>query len=178
MKGRKRLPRHLKLVKGTLQPCRENKREPQPPPSVPAPAIELGSRESYWFGIVVGRLQAMHIGSAVDSEMVMLLATRLAEIEECDALIKEHGRTYSRYETIEVPNPKYPGPLTTEGKPTEPKMIVRTQRILKSNPAVSMRSEGLRHAQSLLAEVGLSITGRNRISVSDDDDPSPWDIFR
>jgi len=161
MAGRKRKPRYMHLVQGTAQPCRM-KDEPKAPPSAPNPAIEISSRASFWFGVLCTRLQALKIGSAVDSETVMLCAVRLAEIEECNADIQAYGRVTFKIETIMVPGP-------------DDKLVMKAQKILKSNPAVTQRSEALRHAQSLLAEFGLSPASRGKIDLADQpEDLNPW----
>lgn len=147
MSGRKRKPTKLHLVHGTYQLCRHNKKEPNAPPEAPRAAIELSPRTSFWYGVICGRLQGLGIASNVDSEQVMLLAERLTEIEECDTDIKEHGRTYVKIELIKMPDGK-----------------MRAQKIIKSNPAVVQKSSAMRHAQSLLAEFGLSPASRGKVS--------------
>ena len=44
MAGRKPLPTHLKLVKGTARPHRINKAEPRPAVAVPEPPAHLDER--------------------------------------------------------------------------------------------------------------------------------------
>jgi P27 family predicted phage terminase small subunit len=77
---------------------------------------------------------------------------RLAEIEERTADIQTHGATYIKIDLIEVPG--------EDGKP-----ITKAQKTIKANPAVAQRSEAMRHAQSLLAEFGLSAASRPKISA-------------
>ena len=42
--GRPRKPTKLKLLQGTLQKCRTNPNEPQPPPAIPDPPPEVNGR--------------------------------------------------------------------------------------------------------------------------------------
>ena len=159
MAGRKRLPTRLHIVRGTAQPCRINRDEPKAPNEPPRPAIQLSSRASFWFGVIVGRIADMGISSVADSESVMLLALRLAEVEECDQEIKENGRVYAKFELVELPSGE-----------------TRAQKILKANPAVAQRSEAMRHAQSLLAEFGLSPANRAKIPARDAQKAeNPWE---
>lgn len=137
MAGRKRKPSKLHLIQGTARPCRTNKKEPKAPEDVPRPAVDLDSRSAFWYGILVSRIQSLNVGSSADSEAVMLAATRLAEIEECDKKIAEYGRVYEH------------------------------DGLIKSNPAVGQRSEAARHLQSLLAEFGLSPASRAKVSVNE-----------
>jgi len=159
--GRKRKPTHLHIVQGTAQPCRLNKREPKAPSEAPHAAVELSPRASFWYGIICGRLQAMGIASVVDSEALMLLAVRLAEIGECDGAIKKHGRVLVRLELIELPDGR-----------------TRSQKVLKANPAVAQRSEAMRHSQSLLAEFGLSPAARAKVSAPGAPaEANPWEAL-
>ena len=152
MAGRKRKPTHLHVVQGTAQPCRINKAEPKAPDEPPRSAVELEPRAEFWYGVIVGRLQGIGIASTVDSDNVMLLAMRLAEVEERTADIRAQGATYVKVDLIEVPG--------EDGKP-----VVKAQKTIKANPAVAQRSEAMRHAQSLLAEFGLSPASRPKVSA-------------
>ena len=155
MAGRKRKPTHMHLIQGTARPCRINKSEPVPSPEPPRAAIELRPKSSFWFGIVVGRLQGIGIASSTHSENVMLLAMRLAEVEECDADIAVNGRIFLVREVK-----TYRGQVVydKEGKPVETVKPV-------PNPAITERAEASRHAQSLLAEFGLSPASSGKVSA-------------
>ena len=169
MAGRKRIPTHLHVVRGTVQPCRINRDEPKPPQEPPRPAVELPARAAFWFGILCGRVTAMGVGSSADSEEMMLLAMRLAEVEECDEAIREHGRVTTKLELIEVPDPEHKG-----------RTVTKAQRVLKSNPAVAQRSEAMRHVQALLAEFGLSPANRGKVSAKprmESGSANPWEAL-
>jgi hypothetical protein len=154
MAGRKRKPTHMHLVQGTARPCRINKNEPVAPNEPPSPAVALQPRASFWYGVIVGRIQNLGIASSVDSENVMLLAIRLAEIEECDKDIALNGRV------LVIKSPKtYRGQLILDA---DKKPVEETKTM--ANPAVAQRSEAMRHSQSLLAEFGLSAATRGKVS--------------
>jgi P27 family predicted phage terminase small subunit len=150
MAGRKRKPSKLHLIQGTARPCRTNKKEPKAPEDVPRPAVDLDSRSAFWYGILVGRIQSLNVGSSADSESVMLAARRLAEIEECDKNIDEFG------------------------------MVYKHNDLIKANPAVGQRSEAARHLQSLLSEFGLSPASRAKVSANDTkrESVNPFEAFR
>jgi P27 family predicted phage terminase small subunit len=91
------------------------------------------------FGVLRERIEGLSISSRTDTEMLALAAARMAEIEECDAIIKEHGRVI---ETV-----------TDKAGNTA----------IRANPAVAQRNEAMRHLQSLLAEFGLTPAARSKI---------------
>ena len=157
MTGRKRKPAHMHLVQGTVRPCRVNKHEPKAPAELPsAPYCQVSERCAVLFGLIVGWLQGMGIASVVDTANITNLAMRLEEIEDCTTEIRERGRTYAKIELIEIPE------IDENGKQV---MILKAQKLWKPNPAVAQRSEAMRHAQSLLAEFGLSPASRSKVSV-------------
>ncbi|PWJ75276.1 P27 family predicted phage terminase small subunit [Pseudaminobacter salicylatoxidans] len=155
MAGRKRTPDHLKIVAGTAQPCRMN---PDAPASVTgtmeAPAW-LSARASELFDQLAVIIADMGIASVSDAAMLAMAASRLEEIEICTAMIEDGGRTF-------VSGVKY----DDEGR------IVSQQ--IKGHPAVAQRSEAMRHAQSLLAEFGLSPSARSKVSVSKPNEKNPF----
>ena len=73
--------------------------------------------------------------------MLALAAERLAEIEECDELITEHGRLIAA--------------VVNKNGDTS----------LRSNPAVAQKNEAMRHLQSLLSEFGLTPATRSKITA-------------
>lgn len=156
-------------MQGTARPCRLNKREPKAPDEPPRAASELSPRASFWYGVICGRIRSMGVGSSADSEMVMILAMRLAEIEECNADIAQYGNKTSKIELITVPD-------------ENGQMVTKAQRSWKHNPAVAQRSEAMRHSQSLLAEFGLSPSSRGKVSATaregKGEQSNPWEALR
>ena len=155
MAGRKRKPDHLKLVSGTAQPCRMNPEAPVPSPDLPTAPEWLSERGAQIFDQLVGIIGPMGIGSATDTAMLTLAASRLEEVEICTAMIEDGGRTF-------VSGVKY----DDEGR------LVSQQ--IKGHPAVAQRSEAMRHAQSLLVEFGLSPAARSKVSASTPDEKNPF----
>jgi P27 family predicted phage terminase small subunit len=138
-KGRKKLPDQLKLIKGTLQKCRASSApggQDEAPMTAPS---NLSEGELAHFQMLKERVALVGLDSATFTELLVLAAKRLAEIDDCDLAIAEHGRI------IET---------TTEAG----------NLLLRANPAITMRAEAMRHLQSLLAEFGLTPSASARVS--------------
>jgi len=129
--ARKRKHPNLKVVEGTERPDRDSSSAPDPAGDAPRAPGWLGTRGAEWFGTLATRLDGIGLASSSFTETLALAASRLAEMEECDELIAEHGRTYET--------------TNTQG-----------DKMLRANPAVSQRNEAMRHLHSLLAEIGLT----------------------
>lgn len=155
MRGRKRKPDHLKVVSGTDQRCRMNDAAPVPDMSLPQPPDHLSARAAELFRQLVQIIAGMGIASASDVHALTILAQRLEEIEVCTVVIEDSGRFF--VSSVERDD---------EGR------IVSQQ--IKGHPAVAQRSEAMRHAQSLLAEFGLSPAARSKVSVNTPKEENPF----
>jgi P27 family predicted phage terminase small subunit len=152
-KGRKRIPDNLKVIAGTDQPCRMNPDAPAPAEDMPRPPAWLSRRAVEHFGALRSRFEYMSVATSTDTEMLALAAARLAEIEECDELIEEHGRLIE----------------SVSNKGT----------MVRANPAVGQRNEAMRHLHSLLSEFGASPASRSKVKApkKKDDAPSPFTVI-
>lgn len=139
--GRKRKPDHLKVVAGTDRPDRMNPAAPVASKVLPVSPSWLSERAAEKFGQLVTILDGMGLASEVDVDMLAMLASRLEEIEITTGIIEDLGRSYT---------------TETQGGGT----------MYRSRPEVSQRNEAMRHAQSLLAEFGLSPASRSKVSTS------------
>lgn len=141
--GRPRKPDHLKVVAGTAQPCRMNKNAPKPSAADPEPPAVLSDRGQEIFRSLTGITKGMGISSADHMAMQMLLAMRLEEIELLYELINDPsiGRVY----------------VTTS---------MAGDKVFKSRPEVAQINNAMRHAQSLLAEFGLSPAAVGKVSAT------------
>jgi P27 family predicted phage terminase small subunit len=153
--GRKRIPDHLKVVAGTDQPSRMNPEAPVPAEALPVAPDWLSTRCAEIFDQLVAIIDPMGIGSASDTAMLAMAASRLEEVEICTAMIEDGGRTFVSGITYD-----------DEGR-------VTSQQI-KGHPAVAQRSEAMRHAQSLLAEFGLSPAARSKVSAIKKNETNPF----
>lgn len=155
MAGRKRTPDHLKVVAGTDRPDRMNADAPLPDETMPEAPEWLSHRGAEIFDQLVGIIAPMGVGSASDTAMLALVASRLEEVEICTALIEDGGRTFVSSTQFD-----------DEGR------VVSQQ--IKGHPAVAQRSEAMRHAQSLLAEFGLSPAARSKVSAGKKREDNPF----
>jgi len=152
-KGRKSLPDNMKVIAGTDRPDRMNPDAPAPAEDMPRPPAWLNRRGVEHFGALRSRLEYLSIATSTDTEMLALAAARLAEIEECDDLIEEHGRLIVS-------------------------MNDKGSTMVRANPAVGQRNEAMRHLHSLLAEFGLSAASRTKVKAPKKKDtaPSPFSV--
>ena len=138
--GRKRKPDAQKVVQGTFQKCRSNPDAPTAPDDLPVAPDSMPLTECEHFNRLVAILEGMGLASAADVDALGMAAKRLAEIDACDCEIAENGAVVDTTNT-------------------------RGERMLRGNPAVRMRSEAMRHLQSLLAEFGLTPAARSKVSA-------------
>lgn len=138
-KGRKKLPDQLKIVQGTFRKHRASGASGQDEAPMTAPE-GLSETARVHFATLKESVGQIGLDSATYTETLALAAMRLAEIDECNAVILEHGRI-----------------IVTSKENGEP--------LLRANPAVTMRNEAMRHLQSLLAEFGLTPTAATRVSA-------------
>lgn len=149
MKGRKRKPDHLKVVAGTDQRCRVNDAAPAAPKSLPQPSDWLSTRATEIFHGLVATLDEMGIASSADTAVIAMAASRLEEVEITTALVEDNGRTYT----------------TVNESGAE---------MVRARPEVAQRSDAMKHAQSLLGEMGLTPAARSKVSVTKRNEENPF----
>jgi P27 family predicted phage terminase small subunit len=150
MAGRKPIPDRIKLVKGTAKKHRMNADAPVPNAGIPAPPEWLSDRAIEIFSRLTVILGGMGVASPDDEAALAILASRMEEIELCTAFIEDNGRTYERRDET--------GALI----------------MARARPEVGMRSEAMRHAQSLLSEFGLTPSARSKVSVGQSTEANPF----
>lgn len=95
MKGRKKLPTNLKVIRGTFQKCRENKDEPKPDIRIPKPPDHISRTALVEWGRISAHLEKL--GLISDSSMAALAAycdvySEWVEVNEAlEAIAKEEG---------------------------------------------------------------------------------------
>lgn len=147
-KGRKRLPDNVKDIRDTLRQDRTNPYAPIVDPGAPKSPSWLPVEAREYFGVLKERLDGINLSSRTNTEMMALAALRLSEIDALNEIIDKDGPVYKSTK------------LDKDGEPVT--------ELIKSNPAVSQRSEAMRHLQSLLAEFGLSPASVGKVSVDKD----------
>lgn len=148
--GRKKKPDHLKVLSGTAQPCRMNPDAPSANLGVADAPEWLSDRAAELFAQLSATLFGMGIASPDDQAALAMLASRLEEVELMTAAIEDGGRVYEQKDE--------------EGN----------VRMVRARPEVGMRNEAMRHAQSLLAEFGLTPAARSKVSAGKAADENPF----
>ena len=138
------------MVSGTARPDRISPDAPQVNPGVATAPEWLSERAAELFAEVSATLLGMGIASPDDVKALAILASRLEEVEITTAIIEDTGRTYEQ-----------------RGEDGEVRMI-------RARPEVAMRNEAMRHAQSLLAEFGLTPAARSKVSAGKPAEQNPF----
>lgn len=151
-RGPKHKPDKVKILKGTMRAGKSKAVPGQDKAELVAP-LWLPDTCYKHFVTVKDRLREHGLDSASWTEAVALIAMRLQEIEECNRVIKDEGRTYKT--------------IGTNG-----------QELTKVNPIVNQKNEALRHLQSLLSEFGLTPSAINKVGKVDKGaSKDPWADF-
>ena len=140
MVGRKAKPDHLKVLEGTFRKDRAKPNAKKPATVPMSPPGWLPDECMPHFEKIKTLAGENGLDSTTFSNLTALAALRLHEVEACNRLILEHGQVYEG------------------GSDSKP--------MLKANPAVSQRSEALRHLQSLFSELGLTPTSLAKVGVA------------
>lgn len=149
--GRKKKPKHLKLVTGTFRKHRE-KNSIAPDLSLPSAPEYFTELQKQIFGRLVDELNKLNLASRSWSEVITQCAIRIAGYQKHQEFLNLNDYTY---ETTNTMGDKVP----------------------KARPEVAMRNEDLRHAQSLLAELGLSPTAIGKVTPMQPKDENPFSTF-
>jgi P27 family predicted phage terminase small subunit len=102
--------------------------------------------------MLVRQLDEQHYASDSHSRMLGLAAMKLLEVEKLTEVIDKEGYSYETTGTT-------------------------GQTMIKARPEVILRSEATRHAQSLLAEFGLSAASVSKVKVPKKEKDSKWGDF-
>jgi len=153
MAGRKRTPDSIKEAKGTAQKSRINPNPPKPKLGMPKAPNWLNDEAKSIFRSVAGYLDEMQLAFPAHVKMLSILAMRLEQVQHFSTYLDNNGNTY------ESVNPK------------------TGQTMVRAQPEVSLLSEAARHAQSLLAEFGLSPASMGKIQIPTSRGNDPWEDF-
>ncbi len=151
MPGRKPTPTHLKIVKGNPGRRPLNKNEPTFDQDLPQPPAYLSTEAQGIFIVLRDRIDSMGYASSSHTEALALCALRLEEVQRCTHVLNEKGPTYTKRIKLGVDK---------KGQPIFDETV-------KTRPEVIMRHEAAKHAQSLLAEFGLTPASATKIVVPD-----------
>lgn len=149
-KGRKRIPDHLKVVRGTDRADRRNDEAPTPAQvRPPMPATLTDTAQANWDRFCTV-LEGMGVLTIADEFALEQLVEAYSDWRQAHEVIAAEGTHYE-----------------TEGA---------SGLMIRAHPAVAMRSDGARRFQSLMSEFGLTPASRSKVSVAqgegERDDPA------
>jgi P27 family predicted phage terminase small subunit len=147
--GRPRKPTHLKVVAGTAQKCRINKNEPKGKGGWPSAPEWLSDRATAIFEETCRRMDGMGTLSEEWADVIADYASCVEEIEITTGIIEDLGRTYT---------------TTTQTGDT----------MYRPRPEVAMRSDAMRRAQALRAELGIGPASKSKVSAGTPDEENPF----
>lgn len=147
--GRKRTEPALKNLRGTSRKDRDLAKveEAAPAGTMTAP-LALGDLEQLHFGTIADLLEAQGRASPHYNAIASILAQRLAQIDRWQAVLEMEGDTF----------------VTANG-------------MVRKRPEVTMVSDAMRQAQSLLSELMLTPSSAQRLLDGHNEESNPFDDF-
>jgi P27 family predicted phage terminase small subunit len=137
MAGRKPLPTHLKLVKGTARPHRINQAEPKPAVAVPEPPAHLDERARARFSAMAEMLARHGVMTELDAAALARYAVVWCRWIEAEAEVKRRGPVVK----------------------TEAGNIIQ-------NPFLSVANKCLLQMAQIESEFGMTPSSRSRIRMA------------
>ena len=139
MRGRKTIPDHIKLLRGTQKPSRVNRRQPKPIDDLPKAPKELPKDAVEYFGRYAARLEQIGIASSTHTEALANLSIAAWKVFALAAIVEKEGF----YVEIE----------------TEHGSTVR------NHPAASQLADAQRALDALTSKFGLDPSSQGKVSV-------------
>jgi P27 family predicted phage terminase small subunit len=147
--GRPRKPTHLKLVSGTLQKCRVNDAEPAGDGAWPEAPSWLSQKAAAIFLETCGKMAALGTLSTQWSDAIADYASCMDEVLTMTVAIEDLGSTYQ---------------TTTASGDT----------LFRRRPEVAMRSDAMKRAMSLRAELGLGPASKSKVAAEKKPERNPF----
>jgi len=150
--GRKKMPREVKVIRGTFRKDRE---APDSPPASVGEMVFpswLPSGALKHFETLKSKVAEYGISSPSYTEALAMAAMRMYEIECLTIDIESEGSVISR--------------IDRDGC-----------EIKKANPSVSQRNDAMRHLQSLLCEFGLTPAAIQKVGKTKPKQDNPFGAF-
>ena len=147
MRGRKKLPSHLKLVKGTargeLQKKKRDDIEPEQLPEVPLPPVHLNAIAQEEWRRVSPQLYALRLLTAVDIAALVAYCEVYSTYRQADEILQTMAQADA-----------------TKG------LLLRTKKEnIIQNPMLGIRNKALRDMVFYAAEFGMTPSARARINT-------------
>lgn len=149
MAGRKPLPTHLKLVKGTARPHRLNKDEPKPPVAVPEAPAHLEERARAKFTAMAEMLARHGVMTELDAGAIARYAVVWCRWLDAEAEVKRRGPVVK----------------------TEAGNIIQ-------NPFLAVANKCLAQMAQIESEFGMTPSARSRIRMAEPaDQTDPFEEY-
>jgi len=170
--ARPRTATALKLIKGTDQPCRTNKREPKPRRGIPSPPAHLSDRAKTAWGAVSVILDRMGVLTEADGLALEGACEAYAELVEARQVLKARGAL--SYETEQ--EAKSDLVISAKaGEVTEVLEVPRKKVMIRAFPEVAMIADADRRLAMWLTKLGMTPADRSRVSViGGEETKDPW----
>ena len=154
--GRPRKPTALKKLKGTLQPCRTNKLEPNPEVQIPEMPETLKGTDAGSWETLGKKLKAMGVITDLDQMAFELLCGVYAEyVALRSALWVEDVSRPGNY----IYEPMYEVSVTNKDG--------STNEYMKTRPEVAILSDAWRRLDKMLSNFGLTPSARSKVTMTD-----------
>lgn len=138
MRGRKRQPTALKLVRGNPGKRPLNPREPKPRRVIPSPPAHMSQEELVHWGRFSATLDRMGVLTEADGTALEQLCILYQEMIELREIVRKEGRYY-----------------TTTNKAGD--------EMIRPHPAVAQRADADRRFHGYLGDFGLTPAARARV---------------
>ena len=149
--GRRRKDPALKALAGTIRKDRDVSTDVKTENGSMHPPMHLSDLAQLLFGSIADMLAEQGRADQHYAEHVALLAQRLEQIQRYQAVLEVQGDTYE--------------------------CKTQTGIMIRARPEVSMLSDAMRHAQSLIGELMLNPAAALRIASSEKSEAGAFDDF-
>ena len=153
-KGRKPLPTHLKVVRGTEKPSRANPNEPKPSPAIPRPPDLLGKEAKKAWHRTAKHLYELGVLSELDRDALAAFCVQYAIWVDAVDRIQKNGVIQEDGLLAETPN----------GYPVQ-------------HPLVAIINRAQSEMRKWMTEFGMTPSSRTRISAQPQEEPDEFEMF-
>ncbi|MTI32807.1 phage terminase small subunit P27 family [Xanthovirga aplysinae] len=146
-------PTQMKVISGTLQKCRTNKKEPKLPTDYnPSPPEWLDKKGKLAFRQLAKELGNMQVLTTADRKALELLCDAYSEYREARKAVKELGSTYES--------------------------INQSGGVMyRARPEVAIASDAWKRVRSMMSEFGLTPSSRSKVAATGEKEKDPLEAF-
>lgn len=139
--GRKRVPTHLRIIRGNPSQRPFNKREPKPELVCPSPPAHLSEKAKAVWEDIAKRLFDTGVLSTLDTAALEALAEAMADFRAAREVVEREGQVFEH-----------------EG--------ANGQITMKVHPAMTVVADADRRIRAWLTEFGMTPSSRSKVSVA------------